>query len=244
MTNRNNIVTIVLLALRIRVILAWFQPSEIHFLGWKIIIFPLMDPHCVMAGLFHQIWSQHSQKGKKSGVFEAVIVIIAIWKVENLKSRLQPNTQKRCARFWSYCRKICKFNIETNFSHGGAREMDFLKPWILVKFRPILKWKIVRSQKSLFSWLTYTLCHNDTQNVLFPLLKPRESGRILYFRSKSPFFWPKSQTALSQPYFWSQSQTLYGIMYPMIGSIDFATKLKITPKILFRYSADFNEQHS
>ena len=33
-------------------------------------------------------------------------------------------------------------------------------------------------------------------------------------------------------------------MYPMIGSIDFATKLKITPKILFRYSADFNEQHS
>ena len=32
--------------------------------------------------------------------------------------------------------------------------------------------------------------------------------------------------------------------YPMIGSIDFATKLKINPKILFRYSADFNEQHS
>ena len=31
-----------------------------------------------------------------------------------------------------------------------------------------------------------------------------------------------------QPWFWPQSQTSYGRMYTMMGSIDFATKLKIT----------------
>ena len=139
------------------------------------------------------------------------------------------------------------FHVGIISSWGRGGEMDLFDGQNQPKFYrfwSVLIWKTFRFKKSLFSWLTYTLCHNDTQKVLFPLLKPRESGRILYFRSKSPFFWPKSQTALSQPYFWSQSQTLYGIMYPMIGSIDFATKLKINPKILFRYSADFNEQHS
>ena len=139
------------------------------------------------------------------------------------------------------------FHVGIISSWGRGGEMDLFDGQNQPKFYrfwSILIWKTFRYKKSLFSWLTYTLCHNDTQKVLFPLLKPRESGRILYFRSKSPFFEPKTQTALSQPYFWSQSQTLYGIMYPMIGSIDFATKLKITPKILFRYLADFNKQHS
>ena len=139
------------------------------------------------------------------------------------------------------------FHVGIISSWGRWGEMDLFdeENWPkFYRFWSILIWKIFRFKKSLFSWLTYTLCHNYAQKVLFPSLKPRESGRILYFRSKSPFFEPKTQTALSQPYFWSQSQTLYGIMYPMIGSIDFATKLKITPKILFRYSADFNEQHS
>ena len=139
------------------------------------------------------------------------------------------------------------FHVGIISSWGRWGEMDLFdeENWPkFYRFWSVLIWKTFRFKKSLLSWLTYTLCHNDTQKVLFPLLKPRESGRILYFRSKSPFFEPKTQTALLQPYFWSQSQTLYGIMYPMIGSIDFATKLKITPKILFRYSADFNEQHS
>ena len=35
-----------------------------------------------------------------------------------------------------------------------------------------------------------------------------------------------------QPWFWPQSQTSYGRMYTMMGSIDFATKLKITPQNL------------
>ena len=35
-----------------------------------------------------------------------------------------------------------------------------------------------------------------------------------------------------QPWFWPQSQTSYGRMYTMMGSIDFATKLKITPQTL------------
>ena len=139
------------------------------------------------------------------------------------------------------------FHVGIISSWGRGGEMDLFDGQNQPKFYrfwSVLIWKTFRFKKSLFSWLTYTLCHNDTQKVLFPSLKPRESGRILYFRSKSPFFEPKTQTALSQPYFWSQSQTLYGIMYPMIGSIDYATKLKITPKILFRYSADFTEQHS
>ena len=35
-----------------------------------------------------------------------------------------------------------------------------------------------------------------------------------------------------QPWFWPQSQTSYGGMYTMMGSTDFATKLKITPQTL------------
>ena len=152
-----------------------------------------------------------------------------------------------CARFWLFWKFMFIFHVGIISSWGRGGEMDLFDGQNQPKFYrfwSVLIWKTFRFKKSLFSWLTYTVCHNDAQKVLFPSLKPRESGRILYFRSKSPFFEPKTQTALSQPYFWSQSQTLYGIMYPMIGSIDFATKLKITPKILFHYSDDFNEQHS
>ena len=35
-----------------------------------------------------------------------------------------------------------------------------------------------------------------------------------------------------QPWFWPQSQTSYGRMYTRMGSIDFATRLKITPQTL------------
>ena len=83
------------------------------------------------------------------------------------------------------------FHIGIISSWGRGGEMDLFDGQNQPKFYrfwSILIWKIFRFKKSLFSWLTYTLCHNYAQKVLFPSLKPRESGRILYFRSKSPFF--------------------------------------------------------
>ena len=68
-TNRNNIVTITLLGIKLWFILTWIQASEIHVLGQKINIFcHLRVPPCTGRPFSLYLIQKHSNQGEKLGI--------------------------------------------------------------------------------------------------------------------------------------------------------------------------------
>ena len=162
-TNRNNIVTITLLGVKLRFILTWIQASGIHILGQKINIFcHLRVPPCTGRPFSLYLIHKHSNRGEKLGILMCFCNNSNL-EGQNFKIAISAWYSKTMRQILDILEENIQIFHRNHQELGGSGGNGFFWAALKITFWLILTWKILRFQKFLFLWITYGLYHNGPQ---------------------------------------------------------------------------------